>query len=64
MTLKGKYKLTFDDFNDKIMTKLNLRDDIEKNTTNKITSTLYHLLTFDPNIRLTIDECVDCFYSL
>jgi len=61
MTPKGNYELTFDNFSDKIMSKLKIRNDIDQNKNKKIVDTLQNILIFDPNMRMTINECANCF---
>jgi serine/threonine-protein kinase SRPK3 len=61
MTPKGNCELTFDNFSDKIMSKLKLRNDIDQNKNKKIVDALQDILIFDPNMRMTINECVNCF---
>jgi serine/threonine protein kinase len=61
MTPKGNYKLTFDNFNDIIMSKLKSRIDTEHDENKKIVDALQDILIFDPKMRMSVNDCAKYF---
>lgn len=64
MTLKGVKNMTFHNFDNKIMEKLNVRGDIDDISKKKIIAAMKQMLQYEPQHRMSINECVDFFNNL